>query len=119
MSLLEYDIINNTIDKSKSWIDIAKQMIYSREILHRYRYYTFASKYNKDSNSYSYYLIHSIDNISNNSKIMQFDDYNRAKIKVNTIFQELGFNPKDKNHNIKIQLVEEGKEYDIYLIEDL
>ena len=56
MSLLEYDIINNTIDKSKSWIDISKQIIYSREILHRYRYYNFATKYDKSTNSYSYYL---------------------------------------------------------------
>ena len=119
MSLLEYDIINNTIDKSKSWIDISKQIIYSREILHRYRYYNFATKYDKSTNSYSYYLIHSINNINNNSKVMQFDNYGRAKIKVNTIFKELGFDCKSKNHNITLKLKEENKDYDIYLIEDL
>lgn len=116
MGLNEYNIINKKIDKTKTWIDTSLKQIISREFNNRYLYYSFAYKFDEEKQDNFYYIIHSKDK-QPNSKYVTIDDYGRIKIKCNEIFTNLGFNSNDYDQNIKIELVEQTNEYDIYKID--
>jgi len=115
MNLAAYDIIGNKIDKTKSWLSVNKSIIYSREIKPTRGYYTFANRYNKDSNDYSWYVILINEKLDSNVSFKVIvDDYGRTKINIKPILKDSPFRFIDKDCNITIKKVEEDNDGDIY-----
>ena len=116
MNLSAYDTINNKIDKTKSWIDVKKRVLLSREIKYR-KFYSFAKRYDKNNSCYNYYII-LLDNPQDQFGYYstKFDDYGRIKIKLNEIYNDINLNSLNKNTNIIIKNIEHEEDGDIYEI---
>ena len=56
INLSAYDSITNKIDKTKTWINVEKHLLISREIKF-HKYYTLAKRFNPELNNYDYFII--------------------------------------------------------------
>ena len=119
MNLYAYDKVNEPISKSGTWLNTKRQVLYSREI--KYEPYTILlKKYNPKTNSTDYYvgMVKTRPTNFSSSKTI-VDDYGRIKIRLDNIFRELAGNISATNEKIKLVLVEESDDGEIYLIENL
>ena len=117
MNLSAYDGINNKIDKSKSWIDIKKKQLLSREINKR-KYSTLVKRYDAQTNSNSYYV--AITDTPPKDKVckkLKIDDYGRIKLSLAPIWNETYLSQLDSNCNIMIERIEHDLDCDIYFID--
>ena len=116
MNLNAYDIISPKIDKTKSWIDVDRQQLLSRELKYR-PYVTLSKRYSKEHNINEYFVILldecPLDRPSNKTKR---DDYGRIKINLKSIWTESSLCYLDSNRNIEIIHVESEDDGDIYKI---
>lgn len=113
MNLSAYDTLTK-IDKRKTWLDVTKHQIISREIKYR-NYYTIVKRYNSSATSYDYFIVlcNNKDEV-NNFKIVKRDDFGRIKIKINTIWDNLNLSDITNDVNIKLNLVDEQEDGEIY-----
>ena len=117
MNLNKYDNVTEKIDKTKTWVDIRKKQLLSREI--KYRPYTcLLKRYNIKYNTYSQFIA-ILDNppADRNYKCTVLDDYGRIKISLSNIWNKTYLNELKSNCNIICELVESDKDGDIYLID--
>lgn len=117
MNLNAYDDIKDKIDKNKSWINVIKKLLLTREINIR-NYYTLSKRYNVITKSYDYYII-LLDNIIENKSCrkLKVDDYGRCKIDLSQIWNSCSLNNIDVDFNVSIMLIEHSDDGDIYRID--
>lgn len=116
MNLSAYDVVNPKIDKQRTWVDIHKKQLLSREIVFR-PYVTISKRYVKEDNSYEYFIILLDDcpfdrPYSNTKK----DNYGRIKIRLASIWKESSLKYLEKDINIELIPVEHADDGDIYLL---
>lgn len=116
MNLNAYDNVEEKVDKTKTWIDIRKKTIYSREI--KYRPYMCLLKRYDSKFKCTFYFIAMLDKppqdkIATNTTC---DDYGRIKIKVSSIWKETYLQELKTNCNIVCELVESAEDGDVYSI---
>ena len=117
MNLNIYDNVEEKLDKTKTWIDIRKKIIYSREIKRR-KYTCLLKRYDNKTNINSYYIA-ILDNppIDKKYKLTVCDDYGRVKINIASIWKETYLSQLDKDCNIMCNLVESDDDGEIYSID--
>ena len=112
-----YDIIDVQLDKNKTWIDVNKQMLLSREINY-HRFYTLAKRYNNDTNSYNYFIILADEKIPNSiNSSTNKDNYGRIKIRLNRIFVESGLSRLKQDINVNIELISSDENSSVYKLD--
>lgn len=117
MNLNAYDNTQEKLDKTKTWIDVKKKTIYSREI--KYRKYTcLMHKYNPKTNSNSYYIA-MLDYIPENKKCSttKQDDYGRTKINISVIWKDTYLVNLKSNVNIDCELVDSDVDGEVYYVD--
>lgn len=117
MNLNAYDNITEKLDKTKTWVDIRKKNIISREI--KYRPFTcILKRYNVKTNITSYFIA-MLNNPPTDRKYKSTvcDDYGRVKINISSIWKETYLSRLNSNSNIDCELVESDEDGDIYFID--
>lgn len=117
MNLNSYDNVTEKLDKTKTWIDLRKKIIFSREI--KYRPYTcLLKRYNAKTNTYTYFIA-MLNNPPENRKynITKQDDYGRIKVSLTSIWKETYLSRLSNNCNIMCNLVESDDDGEIYSID--
>lgn len=117
MNLNAYDNLIEKLDKNKTWIDVRKKIIFSREI--KYRPYTcLLKKYNIKTDTNTYFIA-MLDRPPENKKYKPTacDDYGRIKINVSSIWKETYLSRLKNNCNIECVLLEDDKDGDVYSID--
>lgn len=117
MNLNAYDNIIDKIDKTKTWIDIHKKIIISREIQFR-PYISLLKRYDNKTNTTSYFIA-TLNNPPDNHKYKhtKIDNYGRLKFSLASIWNETCLFQFDKDCNIMISHVESDDDGDIYLLD--
>lgn len=117
MNLNVYDNVTEKLDKTKTWIDIRKKILFSREI--KYKKFTcLLKRYDSKTNIYSYFIA-MLNNPPENIKykITKQDDYGRIKISLASIWNETYLSQLESDCNIMCNLVESDEDGDIYSID--
>ena len=100
MNLNNYDCITEKLNKTKTWVDIHKKLLLSREI--KYRPYTcLLKRYNIKNNTYSYFIA-----------LLDNPQANKTCKRTKTYLNEL-----KSNCNIMCELVESDEDGDVYSID--
>ena len=117
MNLNAYDNVIEKINKQKSWIDIKKKILLSREINVR-NYVLLTKRYNKDTNTTDYFIV-MLDNppVNRTYKRAKVDDYGRFKISLASIWSETYLCYMNSDFNISISLEEHSTDGDIYKLD--
>lgn len=117
MNLSAYDNIKEKIDKNKTWINIKKKTLLSREIKYR-PYYTLLKRYNPKSNTNSYFIA-LLDGIVFDKKCKHTnkDDYGRIKINLSEIWNESWLSQLESDCNIMIEVEQNENDGDVYLLD--
>lgn len=117
MNLNAYDNITNKLDKTKTWVDIRKKQLLSRELKYR-PYYCILTRYNKETNTYSYFIA-ILDNIpvDKNYRHTTIDDYGRVKINLRDIWNKTYLDKLESNCNIMCELVESDEDGEVYSLD--
>lgn len=115
MNLVAYDSVNNITNKKRSWIDVHRKVLYSKEINYR-KYICFGKKFDADTSSTVFYII-----------ILDDEPYDRAafktvltnngciKINIKGIWDEAGLNKvKSKYLNVSLKHIEHTDDGDIF-----
>ena len=117
MNLNAYDNVVEKINKQKSWIDIKKKMLLSRELNVR-DYVLLTKRYNKATNTTDYFVV-MLDNppVDRECKRTKVDDYGRCKISLAPIWGETYLSNVTSDFNISISLEEHSTDGDIYKLD--
>jgi len=115
MKLQQYDEVSNTIDKQKSWINVASKKIFSREIKYK-PYVAIRKRFEPKISSDEYYIILCDSIPSGSSGRVYKDDYGRVKISVFSIWEEIirTVSNSKKDFNIGIEYIESDEDSDTY-----
>lgn len=117
MNLNAYDNINEKIDKTKTWIDVNKHLLLSREIKYR-KYYLFTKRYNVELKVWDYFIVVTDnpipDRIVFNTRL---DDYGRVKLRLHELYKETNVSEFTKDVNINIEHIDSQEDGDIYKID--
>lgn len=117
MNLSAYDNVKYKIDKTKSWFNIKKKLLVTREIKYR-KYYTLSERYEPKSKEYHYFVIMLDDEPENRiSHITNLDDYGRIKIKLDSLFNKTILSTFTSDRNINIIHVDGADDGDIYKLD--
>lgn len=117
MNLNAYDDISPVINKQKTWINIDKQQLLSREIKYR-KYITISKRFNKDTGEHDYFII-LLDECPTNRtfSFTKKDDYGRIKINLLPIWNECSLCSYNKNINIELKHIEHSDDGDVYQLD--
>ena len=120
MSILEYENVDRTLDRSKTWLDKERKLIYSRNLPYK-RYQALVRKPNEEQTEYEYFIILSdFNNSLMDFKQTKVDTLGRINIDLKKIWNISSFKDFElKKVNITTELVEEGgsdENLDRYLI---
>lgn len=108
--------IPQKLDKTKTWINVNKQQLLSREI--KFRKYYIITQFDAIEDTCKTYLIVSDNNdMFYNFNLTKTDDYGRIKINLAEHYAVLNLDKYDKNVNIPVKYVEGDNESDVYLLE--
>ena len=114
MNLNAYDKITDDLDKTKTWIDIKKKTLLSREIKAR-PYYTLLKRYNPNTNINTYFIaMLNAPDVNKKCYLTRIDNYGRIKIKLTSIWKDIYLSGCETNCNIVVSLVESDEMGDIY-----
>lgn len=116
VNLNEFDKVSIKLDKTKTWLYIKGKVLISNE-LPKYEYYNLFKQFNTQLNSNLYYIILAKQNINNQLKPTNIDDYGRVKIPISNIYYESGLNRELKDCNINLICTEEDEDSVVYLID--
>lgn len=114
INLNAYDNVIDKIDKTKTWIDVRKKLLLSREIKYR-KYHSLLKRYDNKTNTTSYYLA-MLDHLSetHTCKLTSKDNYGRVKIRLSEIWKDTYLAGLDKDCNICIKLIESEDDGEVY-----
>ena len=114
MNLSAYDAIYPKVDKQKTWVDINRYQLLSREIKYR-RYVTLCKRYNKEENDFEYFIV-LLDDFPYDRDYtkVRLDDYGRIKVSLKSIWKETILNSFEHDCNITISHIEHTDDGDIY-----
>ena len=117
MNLNAYDNVIEPLDKRKTWVDIRKKQLISRELSRR-TYCCLLKRYDPQTNSHSFYVA-LLDNPPQDRKYKYVitDCYGRIKISLASIWQETYLCRLEHDCNISIGLVEHEEDGDVYLLD--
>ena len=117
MNLNAYDNVVEKVNKQKSWIDIKKKMLLSRELNVR-DHVLLTKRYDKSTNTTDYFVV-MLDNppIDRECKKTKVDDYGRCKISLAPIWGETYLSNVTSDFNISISLEEHSADGDIYKLD--
>ncbi len=117
MNLNAYDDIKVKLDKTKSWVDVKKKILYTREAIYR-PYVSIVKRYDTICKRYDYFIALSL-NIPDNRKysITRKDGYGRIKIRVGNIWNDSNLKYIEHDSNISIIQVEQQEDGEVYLID--
>lgn len=117
MNLAAYDSVTTKIDKQKTWLDVDKKFLYSREIKYR-KYNTLAKRYNPELEQSDFFII-LLDELPTDrpASITKVDNYGRIKINIASIWDEANFNYYDSNCNINIITIEDTNDGNVYQLD--
>lgn len=117
MNLNNYDNIKEKIDKTKTWIDIRKKQLFSKELKYR-PYISLLKRYNPKHHAYTYFIA-LLDDIPVNKEYSRTicDSYGRIKINLSSIWDDTYLNTLDSACNIMCNLVECEDDGDVYSID--
>lgn len=115
MNLVAYDKVDNIINKKRSWIDVHKKILYSKELIY-HKYICFGKRFDEDINSTVFYIIMLDDEpIDRASFKTIITDNGYIKISIKGIWDESGLNRiKSKYFNIYLKHVEHTDDGDIF-----
>lgn len=117
MNLNAYDDVIEKINKTKTWIDVKKRLLLSREMKYR-KWYVLSKRFNTKNNSYDYFIIlldnHPQDKVAFNTR---FDDYGRIKILLHEMYNKTDLQYLTKDTNITIKHIEHEEDGDVYQLE--
>ena len=86
MNLVAYDVLNTNINRKKTWINVSKKLILSKEIKYR-KYVAFGKRYDNEENKTVFFIIvlddPPLDRAYSN---IIMDDSGRIKISIKNIF---------------------------------
>lgn len=117
MNLNAYDSCSTQIDKTKSWIDVKKKRLLSREIKFR-KYFTICKRYNTYYTDNDYFIVLLDDKIKNyKCHNTNLDNYGRIRINLGEIWNVCSLQYVEDNVNINLELVEHTDDGDIYKID--
>lgn len=117
MNINAYDNITEKIDKTKTWIDVNKHLLLSREIKFR-KYYTLCKRYNPDLKIYEYFIILLDNKLSDRPCFnTRHDDYGRIKIRLHDLYLDSDLKYLEHDVNISIKHIESEDDGDVYQLE--
>lgn len=116
MNLILYDVVNEKIDKTKTWIYPSKYRLFSREFNTR-KYYYIGKRYNKDNDTTNYYLIFTDKCINKSCKLTNIDNFGRFNINVRSIWKYTTLKNITKPININIKLIEDNTDSTVYYLD--
>lgn len=117
MNLNAYDNITEKINKSKTWIDVKKHLLLSREIKYR-KFYILSKRFNVENSVYNYFII--LLDYQPENKVFYYtkrDDYGRIKIRLHELYNESDLKYFEKDSNIIINHIEHEEDGDVYQLE--
>ena len=117
MNLNAYDNVTEKINKTKTWVDIRKKQLISKEIKIR-PYISILKRYDIKNNTISYFIAtldtpplnHTYTNIT-------IDDYGRIKLNISSIWEKTFLSRLKQNSNISIEHVDSDEDGDVYLLD--
>ena len=117
MNLNAYDNITEKLDKTKTWVDIRKKKLFSRELSNRC-YTCLMKRYDAKTSVVSFFIA-MLDTPPTDMKYTytKRDDYGRVKIDLSSIWHETYLSQLDSNCNVMIDLVESENDGEIYLLD--
>ena len=117
MNLNAYDDASNKIDKQRSWVDINKKQLITREIKYRL-YYSLVKRYDKKTNVVSFFIA-MLDEPSPYRVCYRTrkDDYGRLKFRLFPIWNETSLDSLETNCNVIVEHIESQSDGDIYYID--
>lgn len=117
MNLNAYDDIKEKLDKTKTWVDVKRKILFSREIKYR-PYISLLKRYNSTTSSISYFIamLNKTDD-HKNCKPTITDNYGRIKIRLSSIWADTYLTHINSNCNIVLNLIESDEDGDIYLLD--
>lgn len=117
MNLNVYDNIIEKLDKTKTWVDVRRKTLLSRELANR-PYTCLMKRYNIKTNICSYYIA-MLDNPPEDRKYKSTtrDDYGRVKVNLSQIWNETYLARLGSNCNVMLNLIEHDDDGDIYLLD--
>lgn len=117
MNLNAYDDITEKIDRTKTWIDVNKHLLLSREIKYR-KYYVLCKRYEPELKTYNYYIA-LIDHrqLDKPCFTTRKDDYGRVKIRLHDLYTDSDLQYLKHDVNISIKHIENEDDGDVYQLE--
>lgn len=117
MNLSAYDIVEEILDKQKTWVCPKTKILYSREISKR-RYALLSKRFNPANNDTSFYIIMLDDKPLDRKVTRSFvDNFGRLKIYINSIWNETSLRNIKTKSNITVEHVEHADDGDIYYLD--
>ena len=115
MNLVAYDNVDSIVDKRRTWIDVHKKVLYSREFAYR-KYNSFGKKFDANESCSIFYIIMTDDEPADRPASKTIITNNGCiKIGVRSIWDEAGFNKaKTKYLNVTVKHTEHTDDGDIY-----
>lgn len=116
MDITTYDIIAPVSDKTKPrFFSKINSLVFRLD--KKYKYYVEVSRYNKEEDIYSYFLLLSNYNFNINCRKINNDNYGRTIIILhNNLLEYIKAESKSRG-NINIDYIESTNEYDVYSVE--
>lgn len=117
MNLNAYDDVKEQVNKNKTWINVKKKTLITREI--KYRKVTLLSKrYNTALKCYDYFIIMLDDEpLDRNYSITNRDDYGRIKIRLTSIWADTILSTLDTDCNINVTHIDHADDGDVYQLD--
>lgn len=117
MNLSAYDVVEEKLDRNKTWILVKSKEILSREIKKR-RYYAFIKKWNPNQSIFEYFLL-LLDAKAPNivCHYAHIDNFGRLKLNARSIWDVSSLWKYDKTSNIGIEHIEHTDDGDIYKLD--
>ncbi len=116
MNLVAYDNLDTNINTKKTWINVSKKLLLSREIKCR-KFVTFGKRFDADENKTILFIIVLNDPPSDRSySKLILDDSGRCKISLKNVWNEIGLDKIKTDINISIKHTQSADDGDVYEI---
>lgn len=117
MNINAYDPVQEKIDKQRTWVEVKRHRLLSRELPFR-PYHIICKRYNTETRDNDYYIILLDDKPENRVYYKtQKDEFGRIKVNLKSIWSESTLKYITKNENIAVFLEEHTDDGDIYKLD--
>lgn len=119
MNLSAYDDSIVTVDKTKTWIIAKSKTLSSHQIKYR-NYHCLLQRYNPATDDYSYYIAMCDKPVNGRNFVHNYRNNNgRVRINLAPIWNNTSLIKVSQDTNVKIKLIEEQDDGEIYQIIDI